>query len=292
MDAEPADGNFEQQPVLVVISGNLLDIGRILSVGLSTKIVGRDPQVDFCLNDQQISRHHFRICGVEQTDGDYRIMIEDLNSTNGTIISGKPIKKEWIGLGETIAVGSETILLFRLERESKVQASTYPLRLIAKDPLTGVYNRRAFDQILTLEHEKSVSAQKPYCVLLIDIDQFKAINDDCGHPLGDRVLKSIATCMLGLMRSDDILARIGGDEFAILLPNQTIKGGSRLAERLRLGVSRIDFGSLKIDQNVTISIGLASVQSQEDNCYDIYRNADNALLKAKKQGRNRVIVEF
>ncbi len=280
-----------KQPVLVVISGNLLDIGRILMIGRSSKVIGRDPETDFSLNDNQISRRHFIIHRVENRDGDLVLDIEDLNSTNGTLVNGRSVKRGWVKLGETIAIGDETILLFRLESNSKIHTPMYPLRLISKDPLTSVFNRRAFEQIMTHEHEKAVTVNQPYCILMLDVDHFKKINDTYGHPTGDIVLKTLAQRLSGQIRSNDIIARVGGEEFAIFVPEQNIGGGFLLAERLRKNVMGLSFEGVDPQLGITISIGISSADPISDFTPQlVYLAADNALYQAKRNGRNRCII--
>ena len=120
---------------MVVISGNLLDIGRILPIPKKEIVIGRDQNVDFRLHDTQISRRHLKISELQTYNGEPAIHLEDMQSTNGTLINGKKIGSGWCKLGETISIG-ESILLFRLETASKIQTPANPLRLISKDPLT------------------------------------------------------------------------------------------------------------------------------------------------------------
>ena len=280
----------DASPVLVVISGNLLDIGRILPIVKKDLVIGRDQNVDFRLHDSQISRRHLKISELKTYKNEPAFIVTDMQSTNGTLLNGKKIESGWCRLGETISLG-ESILLFRLETVSKFHTPSNPLRLISKDPLTGVFNRRAFDQIAKQEHQQAAMMERCYSLILIDIDNFKKINDSLGHPTGDIVLKKVAESMNEQVRSSDILARVGGEEFAVLLPSQTALGGFKLAERLRMAVMRLNLEKIKPGLKITISLGVSTGDPREDTFENVYAAADRALLKAKKEGRNQTVVD-
>ncbi len=274
-------------PVLVVISGSLLDIGRMLRILDRTQTIGRDSSADFCLNDDQISRKHISVSGIQKLGNEVAIRVEDLGSTNGTYLKGKRVTTGWCKLGETITIG-KTTFLFRNETLKQLQTPSYPLRLISKDSLTGVYNRRAFDELLMYVHKDTAEKGMSYSLLLIDVDRFKKVNDQFGHPIGDNVLKKIASKLKGGIRSTDILARVGGEEFAILLSGEGVLDAYQLAERLRKSIQNCSLKSIHPElKNVTISIGIAARDTERSAPDEVYRNADSALYDAKDQGRNQ-----
>ncbi len=277
----------KKHPVMVVIAGHILDIGRNLSVGRNSLVIGRDSNADLQLNDDQISRRHCKINKIIKRDDVFFAEIEDLSSTNGTLLNGKSIRKGWVKVGETVGLGDETLLLFRMENTEKILAPSYQLQLISKDPLTNIYNRRAFDQIIQIEHEKARSSETPYCVLMLDLDYFKEINDTLGHPVGDITLRSIASSLSQQIRNVDILARIGGDEFALLLPNQAVFGGVQLAGRLQTVISCLELEELQGKFKLSLSIGIAVADPVPRKAEIVFKAADDALLKAKRKGRNR-----
>lgn len=159
-------------------------------------------------------------------------------------------------------------------------------RLATTDTLTGVNNRRQFLHLAATEGLRGARYQQPLSVLMVDIDHFKKVNDTHGHEAGDRALVAVAQAMRGALRPEAILGRLGGEEFAVLLPQADRKAAIIAAERLRQAVEQlaveIDGMSLKI----TVSIGVAQVQSEEA-FETALQHADEALYEAKKSGRNR-----
>jgi diguanylate cyclase (GGDEF)-like protein len=153
------------------------------------------------------------------------------------------------------------------------------------DPLTGLLNRHALmPRFIELSHQARVSGQ-PVCLILCDVDGFKAVNDAHGHDRGDAVLRDIAYELRKRLRSFELIYRLGGEEFLILLPGIGRAGGLEMAERLRAAVEQIRPTGLR----TTLSFGL-SVRSGEDVDYDVlFKEADEALYRAKRSGRNRVV---
>lgn len=159
-----------------------------------------------------------------------------------------------------------------------------------RDPLTNIFNRNYFFNELTVQ---SASAKKtPYCVMIMDIDHFKKVNDTRGHPVGDQVIKTVVNIIGKSIRPDDLLARVGGEEFGVLLTDIDTERAKALAERIRENVERLtgDNPEYAIPQKVTISIGAVVTQENALNPNEIYRLADNALYEAKETGRNKVVV--
>ena len=160
-----------------------------------------------------------------------------------------------------------------------------------RDPLTNIFNRNYFFNELTVQ---SASAKKtPYCVMIMDIDHFKKVNDTWGHPVGDQVIKTVVNIIGKSIRPDDLLARVGGEEFGVLLTDIDTERAKALAERIRENVERLtgDNPEYAIPQKVTISIGAVVTQKNELNPKEIYQLADNALYEAKETGRNKVVVK-
>ncbi|EHL0223820.1 GGDEF domain-containing protein [Escherichia coli] len=160
-----------------------------------------------------------------------------------------------------------------------------------RDPLTNIFNRNYFFNELK---SQSASAQKTsYCVMIMDIDHFKKVNDTWGHPVGDQVIKTVVSIIGKSIRPNDLLARVGGEEFGVLLTETDTESAKVLAERIRANVERLtgDNPEYAIPKKVTISIGAVVTQGSALNPNEIYRMADNALYEAKETGRNKIVVK-
>lgn len=154
---------------------------------------------------------------------------------------------------------------------------------VRTDPLTGARNRRALDEGLETMFAMKGRYDQPFSVALFDVDSFKNINDDEGHLCGDRVLRAVVGIMADTARTTDIIARYGGDEFVLLMPQTDLAGARLLTDRLREYVQNNAFG----DVQVTVSAGVAEAKHGED-AQSLLSRADKALYRAKNEGRNRV----
>ncbi len=170
--------------------------------------------------------------------------------------------------------------LTRERREIETQA--------ARDPLTGLHNRRTFEERLSHEFERAKRYSRPMSILMIDVDDFKNINDRHGHPCGDRVLRRVAEVIGARTRKVDIAARYGGEEFVVLLPEIGLEGGIQAGEKLRQEIAAIRFDE-PADVSPTVSIGVASTSARPyHDAATVVQDADLALYKAKGRGKNRV----
>jgi diguanylate cyclase (GGDEF)-like protein/PAS domain S-box-containing protein len=163
-------------------------------------------------------------------------------------------------------------------------------QLATRDGLTGLANRRCFDETLHGEWARALRQRQPLSLLMVDVDNFKAYNDANGHLGGDECLKRIATAVASEMRANDLVARYGGEEFAVILPNQSLKGAATVAERIRARVEQLQVpNALLPGEHVTVSIGAATAIAAPDNqASDLVATADAALYRAKHMGRNRI----
>ncbi|MDE2600099.1 MAG: sensor domain-containing diguanylate cyclase [Rhodocyclaceae bacterium] len=152
------------------------------------------------------------------------------------------------------------------------------------DALTGLRNRRAFDEKMLSEHQRSARSHQPFSLLLLDIDHFKRFNDDFGHQAGDEALGEVARIMQYTVRSYDVAARYGGEEFAVILPDTDKNGALEMAERLRRAIERAEW----LNRKITVSIGVSTL-SYGQSVPVLIEAADRALYTAKEQGRNRVV---
>ena len=152
------------------------------------------------------------------------------------------------------------------------------------DGLTGLYNRRHFDQCLTAEVERAVRLNQPFTLITLDLDHLKKINDNYGHSVGDEAIKQIGTILKKNARSVDIASRFGGEEFAIILPGIDIEGGLIAAERLRIAIFE---APIKESIPISASIGVATFLKHTDSLGELLELADQAMYSAKKNGRNK-----
>ncbi|TMH09995.1 MAG: GGDEF domain-containing protein [Betaproteobacteria bacterium] len=191
-------------------------------------------------------------------------------------------------IAPTMSVGSFSLLL-------KLDLAHEQLRIISDtDYLTGAYNRRYFMSRLTEEVERCLRAGRPFSVALMDVDNFKSVNDTHGHSAGDEVLRCMAQTCMAQLRHIDTFARVGGEEFAVLLPNTDGEQAMQWVERLREQIAQLQIELPAANLGVTVSIGLVSagrpplVGVSEINA--VLRVADEALYRAKREGKNRVAV--
>ena len=159
-----------------------------------------------------------------------------------------------------------------------------------RDPLTNIFNRNHFFN--ELKHQSALAQKKPYCVMIMDIDHFKKVNDTWGHPVGDQVIKTVVKIIGKSIRPNDLLARVGGEEFGVMLTEIDYENAEALAERIRANVERLtgDNPEYAIPQKVTISIGAVVMHGNTLKPNEIYRLADKALYNAKESGRNKVVM--
>jgi diguanylate cyclase (GGDEF)-like protein len=267
--------------ILTVLQGP--NVGAIMTLPREVNVLGRDPEVEVPIEDDSISRRHARI---SLRDGNYEI--EDIGSTNGTYVAGGLVSGRVRLLdGVRVQLG-HTIFRFGLQDEVEQAASKRIYEMSVRDGLTGVYNRRYFDDRLASEFAFAARHKTPLCVILADIDHFKRINDVHGHLAGDFVLKELARIVQARIRRDEVFARYGGEEFAIILPETSLEGAGALAETLRGKVAEHLFVFQADSIRVTISIGGAILQDADRSANDLIKRADEKLYVAKNGGRNRV----
>ncbi|WP_287124075.1 diguanylate cyclase [Chromohalobacter sp.] len=160
-----------------------------------------------------------------------------------------------------------------------------------RDALTGLYNRRFLDETLARELARAERQVVPLCVLMLDIDHFKPINDDYGHALGDRALVAVAELLNAHVRRDDIVCRYGGEEFVIIMPGADLDAAQRRGDHLRRCVSALDVeANVPAPIRLTVSLGLACYPQHGDNAERLLHSADMALYEAKQGGRNRLTI--
>ena len=179
---------------------------------------------------------------------------------------------------------------YAAQLRSNVQAS---IEMAVTDPLTGLYNRRFMENQMGPMVENAINRGKHFSILALDVDFFKAVNDNHGHDVGDRVLQEVSARLRHNVRNIDLVCRVGGEEFLIILPDTDSEIAMTIAERIRKSIAMKPFnsGARSGPLSITISIGIANIEAGTDTTNDILKRADQALYRAKREGRNRVIAE-
>ena len=285
--AVPPESDKEQKrnlAYLVVLAG--VSAGEMFKLQEETTVVGRGPKVAVRLNDEGVSREHCRF--VRQGE---KIVVEDLGSTNGTFCNGVRIERRELTDGDKIMVGSTTILKFTYHDylDEVFQRQMYESAL--RDGLTKVFNKKYFTDYLEKEFAFADRHGGPLALIFIDIDFFKKINDSNGHQAGDFVLAELSQMMTLLLRTEDVLARFGGEEFTVLCRGTDLAGARIVAERLRRAVEEHTFVYEGKTIPVTISVGVARAPHLGiGSPAEFIALADETMYTAKRSGRNRVCV--
>jgi diguanylate cyclase (GGDEF)-like protein len=157
------------------------------------------------------------------------------------------------------------------------------------DPLTGLRNRRAIEEAAARAVRDAVTLRRPLALVMLDLDRFKALNDTWGHALGDRALQTVGTALLQLA-GHGCVARLGGEEFAVLLPGASVEEAGRLAEQIRVAVEGLRLSQGAEIASFTTSVGVSSLHPGETEWTALLHRADVALYRAKREGRNRVVL--
>lgn len=268
---------------VVVIHGE--GIGRRADIDATPVLVGRSQDAELCIGHKSVSREHCRIW----RDGDaYRV--HDLGATNTTRLNDDAIDEAVLADGDHLTIG-ESILKFISHSSVEARYHEEIYQLATHDALTDLNNRRHFSEMLDKEIARAVRHGRPLTLCIVDVDLFKPVNDRYGHIAGDEVLRQIAVLLHRHARNDDIPARIGGEEFAVLLPECDPGAACGFAERLRTAIAEAVFTPGGEAQRITVSIGVAALSPERDTRSRLMAAADAALYRAKSEGRNRVCVE-
>ncbi len=283
----------ERRPVLVSLRGELLATPIPLERDVVT--LGRALEADIRLNDSKASRLHASITAeIDPKSGSRLFRIKDLGSTNSTLVNGQVVADAILTGGDKILIGDHLFrfeLFDEIDREFQQQIH----RLIAHDELTGLLTSKSFFTELRREVTRAEERSHPFCVLMMDLDHFKAVNDNYGHLVGSRTLQEIGVIIKAALRSGDVAARFGGEEFAAFLLDADYAQALVAAERVRRAVEQHLFSAAShgVDGagrcfHLTISIGVASSPDDAKDAIQLVELADSALYRAKRSGRNLI----
>jgi diguanylate cyclase (GGDEF)-like protein len=267
----------------VVLQGSESEIGKHVVLDRPVTI-GRDPKTELPLQDEGISRRHCRIA----FDGEGAFFIEDLRSTNGTLLNGKPlVAKERLEAGDRIFVGACVVKF----THSDALDVGYHVRmdvLVGTDDLTGLIAKRRFDAAYVRAVDSARASRSPLAVMMLDLDGLKQINDTHGHPVGAHTIAEVGRLIGQVVSQHGAACRFGGDEFAAFLPGIDKRGGARVGETIRERVAAHRFEKDGVVVRPTISIGVSAFPDDGATADLLLRKADEALYRAKKTGRDRV----
>lgn len=285
--AEPAPSAVSLVPdklhgTVTILTGTRA--GALFPVESDEVFIGRAPEVDICIEDDGLSRCHARI----YRDGGEHY-IEDLQSTNGTYIHSQRIDQPVLLTdGTRIKVGKTMVLSFALQDVLQQRAAKKLYDQTVRDALTGLHNRRYFEDRLGTEFAYAIRHRSSVSVMVLDIDHFKSVNDTYGHQAGDAVLVRFGEILRATVRTEDLAARYGGEEF-VVVSREPLPGALALAERIRKQVEVTRFSFQGQDIPVTVSIGVSNSEQATFATGDkLVAAADESLYRAKETGRNRV----
>lgn len=280
-------GDALRQPCLVLYSGEQTGTRYPLVDG--RLVLGRSPECGACLESLGISRRHAELreeAGV--------VVLHDLGSANGSFLNDRRVTEPTpLRDGDLIRLGQ---LVLRFYERHSVDAVLHDklYRLATVDTGTGVYSKRYLLETLEREIKVARRSQRPLAVICMDLDFFKTVNDRYGHNAGDDVLRGTAQAVQAVLRGSDVLGRVGGEEFAVVLPDTTALGALDMAERMRRAVSAQVFelplpGTTRLAQHrQTASLGVAELRPDMAAARELLAAADERLYASKRSGRNCV----
>ncbi len=260
--------------------------GRVYRLDGAESVLGRLNDIAVMIEDEGVSRRHATIT----RSGDDRHLLTDLESRNGTIHNGARITEPVILRdGDRIRIGANSVFKFGYQDELEEQMQARLYDSATRDPLTQAFNRRYFNERLASEWAFAKRHRSACALVAMDADHFKKVNDTYGHQAGDYVLKMIVQVGQKVVRKEDLLARVGGEEFMVLARGTQRVQAIVLAERIRTAIEAFPFEHAGTRLSVTVSLGVATsddlgIESPEE----MLGRADEFLYRAKENGRNRV----
>jgi diguanylate cyclase (GGDEF)-like protein len=270
-----------------VIHGKEVDFGKHFNFSERSITIGRNKSHQISLEDEKVSKTHCEIC-IDRNHEFEQVIIKDLDSTNGTYVNGKLVKQEVLKSGDKIGIG-DTVLQVSSNDAIEEEYHTKLFTFAATDSLTGLYNRRYIFNELDNQSKIARRNNRVFSLVIIDIDNFKQLNDTYGHLAGDDYLKRLSVVISRSLREQDICGRVGGEEFLIILPETRLEGARNMANRIREQIEKTEVIRRGRIIKTTISAGISQFDMYVSDSRTLYELADLALQKAKKTGKNKVI---
>jgi diguanylate cyclase (GGDEF)-like protein len=260
--------------------------GAILTIDQNDVVLGRGEAATLRFDDSGASRAHARIF-----QRDRKWMLEDLGSRNGTWVAGRSVDVPTeLREGDRIQIGNGVLLKVTLQDPIEHEATRRIYESAMRDQLTRSYNRRFADERLAAEVSFAHRHGTPLSLLLLDVDEFKRVNDTLGHPAGDAVLRVLGAALQRTVRTEDVVARWGGEEFVVIARGIDARNAYIFAERIRKTIAALSIPWETRPLRVTVSVGVATMDAVSGIVSQaaLLEAADKALYRAKAGGRNRV----
>ncbi len=279
---------LKDRATLTVITG--FNAGQVFALDGTAYVMGRGSEAQIWIEDASVSREHARIMCA--SDGTF--VLEDLGSTNGTFVAGHRVTVQRLANGDGIQLGPTLLLRFAITDDADEELQRRLYESSTRDALTRAYNRKYLVERLGAEVAHSHRHRVKLSILMIDVDEFKRLNDAYGHLVGDMVLRIVAAQIARVIRVEDVFARYGGEEFVILARSTGRLEACQLADRIREAIASLQVpidGSA--DLRVTVSVGVATLAEAGENATpaSLLDLADKRMYRAKLAGRNKVCAE-
>jgi two-component system, cell cycle response regulator len=280
LDPDPLERAMTHEPALVMLEGDLP--GQVFRLRPGRQIIGRRPECDVRVRERAVSGIHAEVIRVRDT-----VTINDLASTNGTIVNGVRIRTPvpllqgmLVKLGNCVFRFVDSLLEVEFTEALHARGIT--------DQLTGAFNKSYIVARLGFVIDLATDS-RPVSIITFDFDNFKQVNDQYGHAAGDHVLKATCDLITGsFVRRTDLFARMGGEEFVIVLPDTSTEEAAAIAERLRRTLEGTTFKYDGLEIRLTSSFGVCCATSAVEPPESVLLRADELLYRSKREGRNRV----
>ena len=278
-----APSTISAKACLIVMRGH--QVGRMYELGDEVAEIGRSHDVKIAIADEAVSRRHATV-----HSSSLGFVVTDTDSTNGLFVNSKRVRRHVLRDGDRIQFGTSTVLKFAFQDELEETLHQKLYDGATRDQLVGAHNRRYLVDSLRAAFASANRRGRPLSASMLDIDYFKRVNDTYGHLAGDHVLKGVAKLIQDTIRAEDVFARFGGEEFALLLPESDREAAVLVAERVRASIEGHAFEYEGASIEVTISIGVATLAGGNyTSPKALIAAADTSLYEAKRAGRNRVV---
>ena len=277
---------------------NLMSVDRskLVNNPLSRYILSEDADIYYQHRKKLIETGEPQVCELRMIRKDGTAFWARMEATAAQNAEGDPVYRTVLSEMTELKQAEETLLhskeMLELANRELEQALAREQQLASTDGLTGLYNRRYFFELAAREFNAALRYQRRLAMLMFDMDGLKQINDTFGHAAGDRLLVMAAQTAAAQIRSVDVLARYGGDEFVVLLPQASAQKALPIAERIRTSIEAMRMETGKGPLGITLSIGMAEISHApvDENVENVVQRADKALYTAKAEGRNRTVI--